>query len=165
MSAGHTRQVRLRTVMAPAGVGRRPIAAMAVVGRIQDRCRGKSLVMAPDDASRPSWSAGSIVQSRSVTVPAGVATASPVVSLAVALTTSWRWRWRGGSHGRRHRSPCSEPRRPPYGARGRDSLCQSRATRSDLSRSQFVPSRTGRIFPAQETAPSFSTDGYLAENL
>ena len=54
---------------------------------------------------------------------------------------------------------------PPYGARARDSLCQSPATGSDLSRSQFVSGRAGRIFPAQETAPSFLNDGYPAENL
>jgi hypothetical protein len=39
---------------------------------------------------------------------------------------------------------------PPYGARERDSLCQSPATGSDLSRSQFVSGRRGRIFSARK---------------
>src|SRR3954466_10290064 len=91
-------------------------------------------------------------------------------------TTSWRCRWPGGGAGGAgpfaggaDRLPRTG-RTPLYGARERDSLCLSPATGSDLSRShlsrsQFISGRTGRIFPAQKTAPSFSTDGYLAENL
>jgi hypothetical protein len=44
-------------------------------------------------------------------------------------------------------------------------LILPRATGADLSRLQFVSGETDRIFPIPETAPSFSTDGYPAENL
>src|SRR3954468_18058762 len=72
---------------------------------------------------------------------------------------------RAGSHGPVGQAAFSEPGRPPYDARGRDSLILSHATGADFSGSQFVPDETYRIFPARKTAPSFSTDGYPAGNL
>jgi len=57
----------------------------------------------------------------------------------------------------------ANPHTPPVRIARWDSLSQSRATGSDLPRLQSVSGGAGRIFPAQETAPSFSTDGYPAE--
>src|SRR3954447_2635515 len=70
-----------------------------------------------------------------------------------------------GSHGPGAGTPRSRTPTPPLRIPPRDSLILPRATRSDLSRSQFVSGETDRILPTQETAPSFSTDGYLCRNL
>jgi hypothetical protein len=72
---------------------------------------------------------------------------------------------RSGSHGPAAPIAFSEPGRPPYGARGRASLCPSRTTGSDLSRSQFRFRQNASNIPIHETAPSSLNDGYPAENL
>jgi hypothetical protein len=150
------------------GAAAEPVAALAMAGRTQDRCRGECRVMGTDDTAdhRGRQVRSSTVTRRGILKRDGTGGGR-------RLIPSWRWRWRwpgagagqGGSHGMLRRSPCSEPPHPPYGTRERDSLCQSRATGSDLSRSQFIAGGAGRIFPIPETAPSFSTDGYPAENL
>jgi hypothetical protein len=70
---------------------------------------------------------------------------------------------RSGSHGPAAPIAFSEPGRPPYGARGRASLCPSRTTGSDLSRSQFRFRQNASNIPIHETAPSFLNDGYPTE--
>jgi hypothetical protein len=59
-----------------------------------------------------------------------------------------RWRWRVPWTGRR--VPRSRTPTPPIRIARRDSLILSRATGSDLSRSQFISGRAGRIFPARK---------------
>jgi hypothetical protein len=85
--------------------------------------------------------------------PSPGAAANHVVALAPA-----------GPMGRTRRPHPANRVDPPYDARERDSLNQSRATGADLSRSQLAPGGAGRIFPARETAPSSSNDGYPAGN-
>jgi hypothetical protein len=94
------------------------------------------------------------------------------------LIPSWRWRWhhvvapavsrrrkvgagRVGSHGPSAQAAFSEPGRPPYDARGRDSLILSHATGSDFSGSQFVSGRTPSNITGRETDLYGWIDGYL----
>jgi hypothetical protein len=119
--------------------------------------------MAPMTQRTAMVGSASTVQSRSVMSPAG-AVADPIAALAGTGRASIDEKskhGRSGSHGPRRRSPCSEPPHPLYGARGRDSLCQSRATGSDLSRSHFVSSRSSSNIPGRKTAPYGWIDGYL----
>jgi hypothetical protein len=139
------------------------VAAPAVAGRTQDRCRGECSGHGTGDTADHRGRLGIGCDSHDCAVTnrdgAGrMVTAGPVVSLAVALTTSWRRRWQ-------ERVPCPAApialRRtptPPYAERALGLLCQSRATGSNLSRLQFISGGAGRIFPAWKTAPSFSTD-------
>src|SRR3954470_20823340 len=71
----------------------------------------------------------------------------------------------GGSHGSGAEALRSRTPTPPISIARWDSSYLSRTTGSDLSRSQFIPGETDRIFPAQKTAPSALNDGYPAENL
>ena len=156
---GQQRQVQPWT--APSGAVAGPIVALAIVGRTQHRWQEGSLVTAPATQR-------TIIGGR----PDCAVTNRDGAGQVRRLISSRRWRapavsrrrkvgaGRSGSHGRRHRSPCSEPPHTPYGARGRDSLCLSHATGSNLSLSQFISGRPGRIFPAEETAPSYSTDSW-----
>jgi hypothetical protein len=133
----------------------------AAASRMQLRRGGEGSGRGTDDAERTavvgsaSTVQSRVVRSRSVTAPAGSA-AGHDVALALAGAGPMGWQ---------HRSRPADRGDPPYDARGRDSLNQSPTTGSDFPRSQFAPSRADRIFPAQKTAPSFSNDGYLAEDL
>jgi hypothetical protein len=146
------------------GAAAEPVAALAMAGRTQDRCRGECRVMGTDDTAdhRGRQVRSSTVTRRGILKRDGTGGGR-------RLIPSWRWRWRwpgagagqGGSHGMLRRSPCSEPPHPPYGARGRDSLCLSPATRSDFSRLQFAPGRTPSNIRGRKTAPYGWIDGYL----
>jgi hypothetical protein len=135
-----------------------PIAALAMAGRTQDRCRGKSLAIAP-------------TTQRTIMVGrfGRVVMRHDGTGRGRRQATSRRWGWPSGGAGdvgagpmgMLRRSPCVEPGDPPYDARGRDSLCQSRTTGSDLSRSQFAPGRTPSNIPGRKTAPYGWIDGYL----
>jgi hypothetical protein len=161
---GQQRQVQPWT--APSGAVAGPIVALAMVGRTQHRWREGSLVTAPATQR-------TIIGGR----PDCAVTNRDGAGQVRRLIPSRRWRapavsrrrkvgaGRSGSHGPRRRSPSGCPADPPIRIARWDSLILPRATGPDLSRSQFISGRTGRIFPAQETPPSSSNDGYPAENL
>jgi hypothetical protein len=101
------------------------------------------------------------VMSREITThdDAGRVGADHIVALALALRAAGDGG--AGPMGRQHRSPSSEPAGSPYDARGRDSSCLSRATGSDLSRSQFAPGRSPSNIPGRKIALYGWIDGYL----
>jgi hypothetical protein len=110
-----------------------PVAALALAGGTQDRCRGKSLVMAPTTQR-------TIVVGH-VTAPAGLR----LIPRRGAAASRRRkvGAGRGGSLARRRRSPLADRGDPPYDARDRDSLNQSHATGSDFSRLPPVRAESG----------------------
>src|SRR4051812_4299482 len=65
--------------------------------------------------------------------------------------------------GRRRRSPFADRADPPYGARGRDSLCLSRTTRADLSRSPLFPADRRQTSPAGKPHLTAGSMGTYAE--
>ena len=61
--------------------------------------------------------------------------------------------------------PAADRGDPPYDARARDSLSPVARNRIRFIEIAIRFRQNGRIFPAQETAPSGWIDGYLRRNL
>src|SRR3954452_25543755 len=89
-----------------------------------------------------------LVRSRVVMTPAGVATAGRRVAGGGGGPHRSDAPRRSGSHGPAAPIAFSGPGGPPYGARGQDSLCQPRATRSDF------PDRNSLLAGRHQTSPA-----------
>ena len=113
----------------------------------------RARVGVPAMLSRRPWRQG-MFSLEPPAAPSSGAAADHVVALAIAGRVPWP--------AAQAASCC--PGDPPYDARGRDSLNQSRAPGSDFQ--DAIRSRqSASNIPIHKTAPSFLNDGYPAENL
>jgi hypothetical protein len=127
------------------------VAALAMAGRTQHRCRCKSSGYGTDDTADH--------RGRQATAPAGlrlIPRRGAAASRRRKVGTG-----RSGSHG--HAAPIAvqRTRGPPVRIARWDSSYPARATGSDLSRSQFVSGRSPSNITGRETAPYGWIDGYL----